>query len=203
MDKQQLILIGRQSEIENPEKMAETLYHWLVEKDIIAPGIYKEEFDRKDRYLFSNGLVHILNEWGLDCRAQLTGLYFETQRTMFFPRQDGGVRVVVCPFCQQVIAGEPEALTGSCLDWPDIHLEEDFFIYNWIDKWISEHINLFACPLCAQEGDINQFYFIPQWGFSNFAVIFGNGLSGIFKQDFLDELTEKVGHEIVEIDYYG
>ena len=202
MDKQQLILIGRQSQIENPEKMAEALYRWFVEKDIILPQIYKEAF-RKDRYLFSNGLADILNEWGLDCQAQLTGLYFETQRTLFFPGEDGGVRAVICPSCQQVIAGEPEAVTGNCLDWPDIYQEEDLFIYNWMDRWISDHINRFSCPLCAQEADINQFDFTPQWGFSNFAVIFGNGLSGIFKQYFLDELAEKIGYEIVEIDHYG
>ena len=199
MSVQTFVLLPRYSRVADSGKMAHRIHQFLLEQNIIKPKLRKGIGCFAKAYPLAAGFVQVLSQDGLDFIHQFEGVCFETERRIFDPGEDGGIRSIRCPFCHHVIVGEPEATEENYIEYNDCCDEN---AYEWVNLW-QEGQDVFSCPACLKAADINEFLVLPQWGFSNFAMIFGGGYPDMFQQSFLDELAQRIGYELVQVCNYS
>jgi len=174
-------LVSRQSENSDRKSKANEILQWLIAQDIVRPQQSDCIGGPGDGYAMWEGARNVVAEpeqLAVCFQLQVNGLEVITERHVFHTGQHG-LETVICPHCEQDIAGE---------DW------------SFMGEWDSGVSNNLTCPLCSHSGEIHSFAFTPAWGFSDLGFTFWNWPD--FTDSFLEAFREKLNGEI-DIVYSG
>ncbi|MEO8772469.1 MAG: hypothetical protein ABI402_20390 [Ferruginibacter sp.] len=173
MSDHSISIVPKQSVYPNKEIKSKEILQWLVSLDIVKPTLSDCILSSKNGYSISEGAKLVVAEAEyLPFLLITNGLEIITERQIFHTGQNG-MDEVICPACNENIAGE---------DW------------DFLSEWDDNKSNNLTCPLCNAGTDIYQFNFTPEWGFSNLGFTFWNW-SG-FTDNFLNDFKQKLGCDI-------
>ena len=173
MSDNSISIVPRQSAYPSKEIKAKEILEWLASLDIVKPTLSDCVLSSNDGYAISDGakLVSTEPEY-LPFHLGANGLEIVTERQVFHTGQNG-IEELICPSCNQDIAGE---------DW------------DFLSEWGDNKSNNLTCPLCNVGTDIHQFAFSPEWGFSDLGFTFWNWAS--LTESFINDFKKKLGCDI-------
>ncbi|WP_312594915.1 sugar ABC transporter ATPase [Stutzerimonas nitrititolerans] len=168
----QLIFVPRISSLPAHEAKARALLRWLVRSEIVEelPTTCGQGGDGM-AYAIGPGARRIAQHpERLPYGQAHNGLEIVTQRCIYVPTRDF-LGEAGCPDCRQEV-GVP--------------------LFDSLEAWWPGETDVFTCPECGFEDDINGFLFLQPCGFSNLGFIFNGwaeaGLSGAFVEAFAERL---------------
>ncbi len=173
MSDNSISIVPRQSAYPSKEIKAKEILEWLVSLDIVKPTLSDCVLSSNDGYAISEGakLVSTEPEY-LPFHLGANGLEIITERQVFHTGQNG-IEELICPSCNQDIAGE---------DW------------DFLSEWGDNKSNKLTCPLCNVGTDIHLFDFTPEWGFSDLGFTFWNWSS--LTESFINDFKQKLGCDV-------
>lgn len=175
----QLILVPRISSLPAHEAKARALLRWLVRCEIVAElPTTCGQGGAGMAYAIGPGARRIARhpEY-LPYDQAHNGLEIVTRRCIYVPTHDF-LGEAGCPECRQEI-GVP--------------------LFDSLENWWPGETDVFTCPECGFEDDINGFLFLQPCGFSNLGFIFnGWGEAGL-SEAFVEAFAERLGFACAQV----
>ncbi|SFQ53263.1 hypothetical protein [Hymenobacter arizonensis] len=151
---------------------AQQILDWLISEDIVERELSTCVLSSELGYAIAKGASLITDmPQNLPMNLAVNGLEIIVKRTVF-DTGGNGVESIICPKCSKDIVEN---------DWD-------------LESWSNSEIDKLLCPQCEALSDINQYCFVPDWGFSNLGFKFWNWpeLSPEFIANFEKRLECKV-----------
>lgn len=173
MSDSSISIVPRVSVVPNRIEKAKNILTWLQQSRIIDKEKTNCNLGKGLGYSVAEGAAFVVKEEQfLPFRLQSRGLEVISEKRIFTTFQNGLNRLI-CPTCGDNIVTH---------NW-------DFF-----EEWYSGETNGLVCPECKKNSEIHDYHFSPSWGFSDLGFTFWNWPE--FKEKFISEFEEKLGHEV-------
>ena len=173
MSDNSITIASKQSICPNNKQKAADILNWLVSINVVNSSLSDCCLGSEVGYAISGAATEVTNNSEyLPFNLNINGLSITTDRQVFDTGVNG-IEEIICPNCQKDI------------------LEEEWSL----DNWNNEVSNNMTCQLCHSDAEINTFKFTPEWGFTNLGFTFWNWPA--FKDEFIQELKQKIGTDIV------
>lgn len=179
----QIILVPRISSLPGHEAKAWGILRWLVKRNIVEQlPTTCGHGARGMAHAIAPGARQIVQRPDrLPYGQSLNGLEIVTKRCIYTPTE-GFLEEAGCAECRQEIG---EALFAS------------------LEEWMPGQTDNFICPECGHEDDINGFLFLQPCAFSNLGLIFNGWAPAGFRPAFLEELAERLGQPLAQVQVKG
>ena len=176
MSDHSISIVPKLSNYPNNQQKANEILTWLVSKDIVKSELSDCILSTNKGYAISEGARQITNMPDtLPYNLITNGLEITTKRQVF-DTGEHGMDECIYPNCKKNIASE---------DWI------------FLSDWYEQKIDNLTCPLCKIATNIQQFTFLPEWGFSDLGFTFWNWPD--LSEEFITEFKQKLGCKILII----
>ncbi len=190
MDMHYCYLVPRLSSLPNIEQTQDAIHAYFLEKEIIKPILLsrEESLFEEECYPLDKGFLDILaptlNQQERNTLFhQVIGVTYGREPREFY--WTGLPSTAICPQCQTTIG--------------DNKLNGDHQPFDWVNNWLLGQDHM-TCPQCSHVGDINAYDFQEPAAFSNFAIVFFNGISRHFSDEFMQDVINIMGVPIIGLD---
>ncbi|GIZ13648.1 sugar ABC transporter ATPase [Pseudomonas sp. NCCP-436] len=175
----QLILVPQISTVPAHESKAQSLLAWLVRQQIVEALPTTCGFGgRGMAYAIGPAARRIAERPDLLPYGQrYNGLEVISGRCIYVPTGDF-LEEAGCPECRQEI-GVP--------------------LFASLEEWFPGETDVFCCPECGFEDDINGFLFLQPCGFSNLGFIFNGWVEAGLRPAFVEAFAERLGFAVRQV----
>ena len=175
----QLILVPQISTVPDHERKAQSLLTWLVKQQIVEalPTTCGVGGNRM-AYGIGPGAKRVAKApEKLPYGRRIHGLEIITKRCIYTPTVNF-LEEAGCPECRREI-GVP--------------------LFASLEEWWPGETDVFCCPECGFEDDINGFLFLQSCGFSNLGLIFNDWVEAGLRPAFVEAVGERLGFAVREV----